>query len=206
MQRVSDLPFRTCLPARAPPRPLGHRPSSSPHGREEAGAAGGGRAAGVRTEGARLGWPARRGRVRAGGGGVPARERGRGWVCLASRRPGGRGCRAGSGSPVEGPREDTRERPAPLPSSRSCLVSGPAVARSTSARSASAVRHHSSACWPPRNRPRSIKRSPKRVCAVIWTTVAYNRSHVKKYLTSLFLTSAKILLRVPLAQFHSSKL
>lgn len=76
MQRVSDLPFRTCLPARAPPRPLGHRPSSSPHGREEARAAGGGRAAGVRTEGARLGWPARRGRVRAGGGGVPARERG----------------------------------------------------------------------------------------------------------------------------------
>lgn len=35
---------------------------------------------------------------------------------------------------------------------------------------------------------------------------AYNRSHVKKSLTSLFLTSAKILLRVPLAQFHSSKL
>lgn len=57
-----------------------------------------------------------------------------------------------------------------------------------------------------RNRPRPRKRSPKRVCAVIRTTVAYNRSHVKKSLTSLFLTSAKILLRVLLAQFHSSKL
>lgn len=43
MQRVSDLPFRTHLPARAPPRPLGHRPSPSPYGGEEARAAGGGR-------------------------------------------------------------------------------------------------------------------------------------------------------------------
>lgn len=86
----------------------------------------------------------------------PAGWAGAGW--------GGR--RADNGSSVEGPREDTRERPAPLPSSRSCLVSGPAAVRSTSARFAAAARHHCSACWPPRNRPRSIKRSPKRVCSV----------------------------------------
>lgn len=135
-----------------------------------------------------MGWPARRGRVRAGGGGVPARERGRGRVCLARGRPAGDG---GRGSPRESSVRSAgghARAPGPAPT-----VPKPPRRRPRRRRLA-------------RNRPRSRKRSPKRVCAVIRTTVAYNRSHVKKSLTSLFLTSAKILLRVLLAQFHSSKL
>lgn len=96
----------------------------------------------------------------------------------ASHAAGRRGGR-GAGRPresLEGPREDTRERPAPLPSSRSCLVAGPAAA----AAARSAARLHTSARRPPRSRPRSIKRPPQRVCAVIWTTGVCNRSHVKK--------------------------
>lgn len=149
-----------------------------------------------------MGRPARRGRVRAGGGGVPARERGRGRVCLARGRPAGR-AGGGAAAGVSGRSAGGHAR-APGPA--------PAVAklprrRPRRCRRRRPLRLHTSARRPPRSRPRSIKRSPQRVCAVFWTTGAYNRSHVKKKsLTSLFLTSAKILLRVPLAQFHSSKL
>lgn len=131
MQRVSDLPLRTRLPARAPSQPLGRRPPPSPpspRGRRGPGprAAGGGR---PRWGGA-WGRPARRGRVRAAAGGCASHAAaGRsGW------RAGGRGTGGGAarGSPVEGPREDTRQRPAPArvprPPSRSCLVAGPAAA------------------------------------------------------------------------------
>lgn len=140
---------------------------------------------------------ARRGRVRAGGGGggcVPARVRGRGrGVCHVCR---GRGCPRDPGPPESGGRTaegHAREpRPAPLYShaSRSCSWSPPA-ARPYCLSSASVV-----------NTP-SSKACRCRLC----TPDACARCHTWKkkiLLTSLFLTSAKILLLVPLAQFHSS--
>lgn len=133
MQRVSDLPLRARLPARAPHTAARPPPLALPAW--PAGGQGGGRASAPRGRA----WAGRRGEAAC------AREAG---VCPcgsanAGRGGGARGAGrgAGSGSPAEGPREDTRERPAPLPSPRSCVVSGPAAVRSTSACSVSAARH-----------------------------------------------------------------
>lgn len=103
MQRVSDLP--TAPPhhltsPQSPPSPLGRRRRpfpQSPRGRRLRREAGGpGRGAfsleGALVEGGRPP-PARRGRVRAGGGGVPARE----GVCLARGLAGREGGRAAGG-------------------------------------------------------------------------------------------------------------
>lgn len=55
-------------------------------------------------------------------------------------------------------------------------------------------------------RPRSIKRSSKAcLCSCLHHSLVTALT-LKNLLTSLFLTSATVLLRVPLAQFHSSKL
>lgn len=144
MQRVSDLPLRARLPARAPHTAARPPPLALPAW--PAGGQGGGRASAPRGRA----WAGRRGEAAC------AREAGvcpcgsanaGGCASHAAGRPGrgggtrGAGRGAGSGSPAEGPREDTRERPAPLPSPRSCVVSGPAAVRSTSACSVSAARH-----------------------------------------------------------------
>lgn len=178
MQRVSDLPLRVRLPARGPTavRPSCPALPARPGRRASA----------------------LRGRVWVGrlGAAACAREVG---VCPRGSAAAGGCALHAAGRPADGGRGSPRES-----SGRSAgghaRAPGPAPTVPKPPRRRPRRRRLA------RNRPRPRKRSPKRVCAVIRTTVAYNRSHVKKSLTSLFLTSAKILLRVLLAQFHSSKL
>lgn len=194
MRRVSDLPSDR-VPARA--RPAASRPPSpacpacwtpGPLARS---AGGRGRQGGARGSGAR------RGRVRAGGGGcVPARSRE--GVCNARSGPGGG---AGLGppalrSPMEGLREDTRARTQAGPALRPRVEKLLVVPAGRSSRSPEL-----------RVRDQYSLLPPKRTSADWVPTHLSPLSHLKKnLLTFLFLTPAEILLRVPLAQFYSSKL
>lgn len=151
---------------------------------------------------ARSAWPRARGR--RGCACACARPR---RVCLA----GGRGAgRPPAPAPARGvqwkargrTRASARPRPRPAPPVVKLLVVGPAA---RSVPPACRIARLPAVPEP----PRSIKPSSKACLCPLSTPLACNRSHVKKKkksLTSLFLTLAKILLPVPLARFHSSKL
>lgn len=191
MRRVSDLPSDR-VPARA--RPAASRPSqprvpclrdtgtpraARGRSREQRGRAWVGRSARPRARGRRVGVCPRVCAV--AGGGVPNTQRARGRG--GPRTPALR-------SPMEGLREDTRARtqagPALRPRVEKLLVVPIACPQ----------------------RPRSVQPSTKARQCRLCTPRTCHRCHAKKknLLTFLFLTPAKILLRVPLAQFYSSKL
>lgn len=165
--------------------PAGHRaPLRGP--REVAGA-----------KGAR-GSGARRGRVRTGGGGcVPARVRGRGRGCAKHAAGQGAGRASDPGSPESDGRTaggHTRENP------------GRTRSAPTRREAAHRPRRPLLPIFCPQ-RPRSVQPSSKvrqcRLCAHALVTAVTLKK--KNLLTFLFLTPAEILLRVPLAQFYSSK-
>lgn len=196
MRRVSDLPSDR-VPARA--RPAASRPSqprvpclrdtgtpraARGRSREQRGRAWVGRSARPRARGRRVGVCPRVCAV--AGRGVPNTQgaRGRG----GPRTPALR-------SPMEGLREDTRARTQAGPALRPRVEKLLVVPAGRSSRSpALSVRDQYS--LPPK--PASAGCVPHALVTAVTLK--------KNLLTFLFLTPAKILLRVPLAQFYSSKL
>lgn len=196
MRRVSDLPSDR-VPARA--RPAASRPSQPrvPCLRDTGtpGAARGRSREQRERVGRALGAAAC---AREAGGCVPARVRGRGRGCAKHAAGQGAGRASDPGSPESDGRTaggHTRENPG---------------------RPRSAPTRREAARRPRRplipiacpQRPRSVQPSTKARQCRLCTPRTCHRCHAKKknLLTFLFLTPAKILLRVPLAQFYSSKL
>lgn len=185
------FPSEPASPRGLPTRPPGHRPSPFPHGPQEARAAGGRPHRGGARGPAGAARPRARGRrgcARAGARtreGVPrTRPAGRGGV-------GGRGARGGQREPSgrSAGRHARAPGPAPVAAKLRCLRPRRRALHLRLLRlrrPPPATRHHASACWPPRNRPRSIKPSAKRVRAVLWTTVAYELCHVKQTNENIF--------------------